>query len=388
MEVPASKQETNCSDSDFGYILMTSDEEEIGSLQLSNTSSSLFDLADEDGNDDISIEKYVGQLDLLFTNQGLDMAKTEIQNLETELQKQRKKLLEVQNELKTKEDDVAKIKLERDLADTESKLLKQQFERVLETMGGICFDTKDEDTNQHVVVHQFTPETVEGCEVHLDENFHNDIGNRLLDGWDAQEKLQCLLLNDLREMDHQTPCCDPVKPRPKSRPRYLRLIRAPFLVLRSKVVGSCLKRTRIIRLCKVFSIRRKWTKYSKRSKYQVMYDDNETIFSDEATHIERNVVELVDTGDTDGMDKKCLVEKIVEFGESHRKCIQDACECLAGQKNKINSLQRELSRLMSFQMISESSHIFSVESESSALCDDKDSLSEMSDSDSDIFKSL
>jgi len=324
----------NITDEEESFIL-TVDDDVMDSLDGSSISSSSLDLSDH------SIKNRVEKLHLLFTNQDLDMAKSDIGILKSELEHHRRKLNEVQSQLQDKDDDIAKIKLERDLADAERKLLRQQFAHALQNMED-NLDTTAEF--QHVSVHQFTPGFDVG-EEWQDHKVTCDIGNRLLAGWKEQEEVHHHVLKDLRVRDNlhssQNGNTGTKNSKVCSHPRCWGFL-IPSVSFRSKVLGSTKGRGRI----KLFSIRRKWKHPT--LKYQAIHD-NDTVMSEEETSI--NTSPLNSRRDRiENNSETWLIDKILSFGESNRMCMNDVHQHVAMQTRKINGLQREVTRLMSFQM--------------------------------------
>ena len=323
-------------------LILTVDDDGMDSLEGSSISSSSLDFSDH------SIKNHVDKLRLLFTNQDLDLAKSDIGILTSELEHHRRKLDEIRSQLQDKDDAIATMKLERDLADAERKLLRQQFAHSLQNMEDNLDPT---DEFQHVSVHQFTP-CFDVGEESQDHKVDCDVGIRLLACWKEQEKLHRHVLKDLRERGNPQSPQNGNKGTKNSKvfshPRCWGLFIPSVHVLsfRSKVRGSAKGRGRLIKL---FPIRRKWKHPT--LKYQAIHDhddDNDTVMSEEETF------PVNSSRGNDGIEKNnsetWLIDKILSLGEDNRRCINAVHQHVAMQSRNINGLQREITQLMAFQM--------------------------------------
>ena len=305
-----------------------------------------FDLA----NDDSSIQKQVEKLHKLFTDQDLHMANMDIDGLQADLKKQCKKIGHIQQTLKEKEEVIAKIQLERDLADAERKMLRQQFSHFLHAFPGkkLEGESKDngDDGGQHVVVSQFVPGTYpcnEWKELKIDGKIiDGDIAKRLLDGWKSQENLHRVILKGLGPnrvevclpKDEEGQYQSKTHLKKKDRPYW-----KPILFLLQKMKGKDRSRCRVIKCLSIKKILAK-----DKMKYQAIHDDNDTIFSEDEEIA--NGMELVLTenaGKIHGCDDACadlkLIDEIVSFEQKNRKCIHDAHLYIRTLEKKIDCLK-------------------------------------------------
>jgi hypothetical protein len=362
------------------------------SLSLSSESQDTCSRSLDFSDDDSSIQKHVEKLHELFTNQDLHMANIDIDALQTELKRQRVRVQDFQHMLKEKEDSISKFKLERDLADAERKLLRQQFVHLLdveEGKGG-CIDVgagEDEGRFQHVVVHQFHPgyPCNEWKDWTGDCNSNDDgIAKRLLDGWKSQEDLHRIILKSLSASG--APPFIPEQDLHQSKPscKHLALWK-PVIIILEKMRLGCVKGKRSqSRVIKFFSIKRRLRSVKHKMKYQAMHDDNDTIFSDDEAIegiqiILKNVAQYdagIDTTDTNLK----LIDEIVSFDEKNRKCANDAHQHMCHQAKRIRSLEREVQRL-------ESLYLGAYSSTRTEASDDTDQFS-LDCQESDLFSGI
>jgi hypothetical protein len=154
-----------------------------------------------------SMSEQFDHLDQLFTNQELEIAKMDVMNLNMELKKKNDTIREMQKRLDVEKNIVSKLELERDLADAESKLVRNQIKDILQCYSSMSSSSKDEPTTnnndplQYVVAHQFVPsfpthqtqysnyECWKKDDDELTMDHHLDLEAKLLKGWQHQEKL-------------------------------------------------------------------------------------------------------------------------------------------------------------------------------------------------------
>lgn len=318
-------------------IDITIDNNWYGKLEEASSFSTVsHDLEETDFSDDeSSIKRQVADIHLLFTNQDLDMAKSDIESLKEELERNQDKLQVAQSQLREKDDDVAKIKLERDLASAEKNLLKQQFTRVVGRLAEE--EEKHNDEFQHIAFHQFTPcfnlsEEWHGQKVRSDDG----ISNRLLSCWEGQENLNVQIL---KELGGKTDASRLTVGDRHRRPKFWNFL---TLIFRSKVrEGAPKKKSRVL---KCFSIGKKWKNPS--LKYYAVHD-NVTITDDE-----ESLLEWTDSVCNENGEKAetWLIDEILALRESSQKCIYDANQYMSIQAGKISTLQNELNHFMDMQM--------------------------------------
>lgn len=156
-----------------------------------------------------SMSEQFDHLDQLFTNQELEIAKMDVMNLNMELKKKNDTIREIQKRLDVEKNIVSKLELERDLANAESKLVRNQIKDILQCYSSMRSskdepNTKNNDPLQYVVAHQFVPSfpthqtqysnyewKKDDDELTMDH--HLDLEAKLLEGWQYQEKLVYLI---------------------------------------------------------------------------------------------------------------------------------------------------------------------------------------------------
>ena len=342
----------------------------LSSASQDTTCSRSLDFSD----DDTSIQKHVEKLHELFTSQDLHMANIDIDVLQTELKRQRVRVQDFQHMLKEKDHSISNFKLERDLADAERKLLRQQFVHLLDVVEGKgeCIDVgagADEGRLEHVVVHQFHPgyPCNEWKDWTVDCNRNDDgIAKRLLDGRKSQEDLHRIILKSL-SASGAPPFIPEQDLQQQSNPscKHLALWK-PVIIILEKMRLGCVKGKRSqSRVMKFFSIKRRLRSVKHKMKYQAMHDDNDTIFSDdeaiEGIEIILKNAARYDAGiDTTDANLK-LIDEIVSFDEKNRTCANDAHQHMCHQATRIRSLEREVQRLESLCLLGAHSSTHSTE---------------------------
>ncbi len=87
--------------------------------------------------ENISIKEQVQSIEALMVEHELEETKTKVIQIEKQLDQQQRLLLTTQSLLKEKEEMISKLKLERDLADAERRMTKQQVSMLLDVKGAL-----------------------------------------------------------------------------------------------------------------------------------------------------------------------------------------------------------------------------------------------------------
>ena len=307
-----------------------------------------------------SIQKQVETINLMFSNQDLDMAKCDIESLSEELKRAKVQISEVQSQLKEKDADIARVMLERDLANAETNITKQQYNRCKDAL--LLEEKKDSDDPcadfQHVTIHQFTP-GINRCEDWCvrSELPNDDISRRLMDGKNSQDEVKRLVVNWLRE--RQEPDDQPGKNRNGK-------FRSILTCIFRQDNGS----KRKWRVFNILSIRKRWKESKSISKLKyVAVHDSETVIGDEDSIIECTDPICNSDAHVGEGNESWLFDEILANAESNLKCIDEANQHINLQARKINSLQREINNLITSQMIAVST----------SFSEDEQSLQDSSD---------
>ncbi len=290
-------------------------------------------------NGGISIQEHVDNLHVLFSNQDLDMAKSDIQTLKKELKTYQETLEKVQHQLKERNEIIASIKLERDLAAAEKNLIRHYYNRAEGRLAkDKCANECSDDAKQIRAFHQFIPytnnagEDWQGGEAFLESD--DDVSRRLLSCWNTQDQLNAKIVKNLQGKEDFSR---------QNRPRLLNFITLLFR-LKFREVNADMKTIR--KALKVLSLRKKWKRKDPNLKYHAM-QDNKTIVEDD-----ESIVEWTDysSGKYDENGEKGLINEVLACREVSQKCIADANTYMLMQARKIKSLEKELDLLMDVNM--------------------------------------
>lgn len=268
-----------------------------------------------------SIKEQVESLEALFASQDLDMAISDIETLQGELKRNQDDLRATREHLLEREDDLARLKLERDLATAEKNLLKQQLSLISED----C----------HVSFQQFVPYS-DPCGDIIKQKFEfdEDLSDRLLGCLKDQEKLHERILKTLHgEIEGSSLHRTRERIRRRTIPKFLTLI------FRSKAKGggSTKKKRWTVKL--FFGRKNK----NPGMKYYAIHD-NGSITDDEESvlHVTSPICYKRKSKD----EENSLFDEMLKFRQNNENCIQDASEIISLQAKKISSLQNELDKYM------------------------------------------
>lgn len=87
--------------------------------------------------ENVSITEQVQSIEVLMAKHELEEAKAKVKQIEKQLDQHQSQLLTTQSLLKEKEEMISKLKLERDLADAERRMTKQQVSMLLDVKGAL-----------------------------------------------------------------------------------------------------------------------------------------------------------------------------------------------------------------------------------------------------------
>jgi hypothetical protein len=306
-----------------------------------------------------SISEQIDHLDRLFSSQELEIAQMDIQSLKTELKLKTEKIKEMQTKLDIETNLVSKLELERDLADAESKLIREQIADILQSHSSQQSRKEvSEDPFRYVLAHQFVPfpSYSSSCSSSPDD-YQDDICTQLLEGWQHQEKLHNLVLKKLKlgllstgqEEGEDPKHCSMFNP-----PRRRKFWKRVFVVL------FCSQRR--FRKEKLLQPSR-YHKYGRFTNYYRPIQDHETIKrddeNDDMKDDEGNDDDDVTAFTCDDTTTHCdtiaessqnisswLIQELISSDESNRKCIEKVQKLIDMQAAKIQNLEYELRRLL------------------------------------------
>lgn len=397
------------------------------SCTSSDTAVQAQDFLPEDEYSSLSstMSEQVDYLDWLFTNQELDMAKMDVQNLSMELKKKDTKLREMQHRLDMEKNTVSKLELERDLADAESKLVRKQIKDILQSYSmPSSQDEKmmtDYDPFHYVVAHQFVPfpihprhgDSSSKFKKQQDEDEHeimmthpSALEAKLLEGWQHQEQLIHLVSEYFNEQ-HGSVSTEQQQELNDERTRCS-LKGFPCLSFKKIWAGtfvpsflSCSPRRRrlFISFHVISKKKKKKTKKQEKKRFRLLNqpeckhqyqaiteDDDGTIQhfkkdndydDDERTTLSNDDTATVTTTDNHHHftsprrlqnTTSSLIRELVSRNESNRQCMEEVRSVLKMQATRIHNLEHELCHRFFYSPPPTSSCSCSDSSSSSSSC--------------------
>lgn len=299
---------------------------------------------------------HVDHLDRLFIHQELEMAKLDIELLKKELEKKNDKLRQLENRLEVEKNAVAKLVLERDLADAESMVIKQQITEILRTQSCDIQDEMSVDSyNHYVVAHQFVPYLDPTC-TDLEQQQEDEFAAQsscatklLLEGWQHQERLHSILFKIMRENaklsvpDSSSSVMNQCHSR--QNPYQYRKILACFSIF---FCPKNRRRNRSTMQQKSWRLlfRKGNLSHFKQKKYQAVHDDYATVNSND----EDEDTTMLDVASCDATNDSFvshehnmslwLMQELLSVDESNRKCVEDVQALINHQTKQIQEMQR------------------------------------------------
>lgn len=326
------------------------------------------------------------------------MAKMDVHNLKMELKRKNDKIREIENNLDTEKNMVSKLQLERDLADAESTLVRKQIKDILKCYSVPTKNVKkitedEEDPLQYVVAHQFVPfpnqqqyypnsdlnkEEPHGDVFMMDQ--HSNLGERLLDGWQNQEKLVYLMSKYLAEQCPVSIATDEQEVLQERKQSYwtgflfplllcpIRRRKFGFQIVKKKAMtkkqkSKLLRGLRLLNQpkyhgCQYQAIIAEDYEISTTQKYDQDDDDERTAYSNDdntttatndvlATRT-RRIQNCTSTNSMSPAASCCLIQELVSSHETNRKCMEDARALINMQATRIQKLEHELCHFIYF----------------------------------------
>ncbi len=265
---------------------------------------------------DVSIKKQVANIEALIAGHELEDAVSKLEQAERDMEMQQSKMEEFEADLKVKEETVSKLKLERDLADAERRMIKQQLAVLVDVKGSLDLGNAA----------QFFPNGHEDSDVVCP----NVLESNLFTCLQNQEDLHRIVLQRLHQekSTHRkvSSVLDPKTCTSKSKCWYSLLHRSRKNL--SKAKNNLLK----------FSLKKRWKR--KKKWYQSIQDC-----------YQEEILTMENSNDDDS--DSWLINEIKSFDVRSREYFCNVQHLMRAQGNRISLLQREVERLMSMQIACE-----------------------------------
>ena len=309
-------------------VLVSKLEHEYDNLSLSSTGSSQ--------QDDISIKKQVANIEALIARHDFEDLQVRLEQAKKMQEMQELQLEECEAVMKEKNDIISKLKLERDLAEAEKRMMKQQLSVIVDVKGNI-------DSSLNAA--QFYPID---CQANAILTAHA-LESELLNGLNDQERLHQNILKQLNRQyltssnDIETKAL--LNPHSK-----LPCPLTPNCWYHLKSQSKSGVRPRLFMACRFLFLRRR-SKNEYKSYHAIKDCYQEDIASYEDKHFKNN--------------DQCLMEEIRTFDVKNREKLSRVQSFVDSQSNQINLLQHEVDKLIKMQMACDDSTFTSTDEESS-----------------------
>ena len=306
-----------------------SDEEvEILDSKIEEHSDSL-SCSSSGNQDEVSIQKQVGNIEALIAQHELDETKAKLDEAEKTLESQKSQLKEIDQSLKEKEEMVSKLKLERDLAEAERRMTKHQVSVLLDVKGNL-----DMDTNPA----QFVP--FDNCAD--DHVCLRTIERDLLNDLQKQHDLHEAILKHFEDKKDQH------LPPKISRSNVARKLNCWFYFINSRR-----KMSKVHIGCAKMSFKKMWKKDN--NAYHPIQD----YYQEESASLGGITI------NRDSDKSIQVIDEIQSYEVKSRDNIQQIQRIVRSQNNRILLLQREVEKLMSMQLVCDDSTFSSTDGEDS-----------------------
>ena len=309
-------------------LLASKLEREYDNLSLSSVGSSQ--------QDDISIKKQVANIEALIARHDFEDLQATLEQAKKMLEIQELQLKETEENMKEKDDIISKLKLERDLAEAEKRMMKQQLSVIVDVKGNI---------NSSLNAAQFYPID---CQANAILCAHA-MESELLDGLNDQERLHQSILKQLNRQ-YLTSSND-IETKALLNPHSklpCPLTPNCWYQLRSQSKSGV--RRRLSMACRFLLLRRK-SKNVCKSYHAIKDCFQEEIASCEDKHFKNN--------------SQYLMEEIRTFDVKSREMLSRIQSFVNSQSNQINLLQHEVDKLIKMQIACDDSTFSSTDEESS-----------------------
>jgi hypothetical protein len=267
------------------------------------------------------LEDAFQNLHLTFTSQELDLAHIEIERYKQKVRSYQRHIAMIEKELKKKNSDLSKVRMDCSLANAEKDVLKKEVVSLRESKGSI-----------QDCVYQFSPG--QGDDPNLIQTRYTPVNNvGILKPWNNHDILYHRIEREMQKLSQlleMTPKKFSLHVSSKGINLFKRCIL--FCVSRKKVNGAY--------------VRTKWPWKQTGIKYERILDDCDsiTVFSDEP-HLFKNIESTQNYASLSN-----LMKEFHNFDKNQRRYIKSLEDCVGIQNGTIIGLQNEITRLVSLHI--------------------------------------
>lgn len=317
-------------------------EQEYDSLSFSSSDQS----SDQD---DISIQKQVANIEVLIAQTDLEDAHTRLDQAKKVLQIQQIQLKESESSLHEKDDMISRLKLERDLAEAEKRMIKHQLSIIVDVKGKV---------NTSLDAAQFYPIDRADSAILNAQDMEAELFNDVC----VQEKLHRSIIKQLDKRflnnTYDLGMAKRLLQRPRSKLSLLSKPNCFYRLVPARKFDSSHDTTTPSKFmaCRLFFTRRNKSKNNYKSYQAIQNCHQEESISLEDINNNNN--------NRDGIN---LMEEIHNFDTMHREKMRRIQRFVKAQSNQINLLQHEVDKLIEMNIVCDDSTFTSTDEEDSTM---------------------
>ena len=291
--------------------------------------------------DDLSIEEQIQNFEAFLVSHELEDTRAKLHEVERDLELHRSRLLQAEIDLKEKEELISKLKLERDLAEAEKIMTKQQVSMLL--------DVKENLITGGNNAAQFYPIDRNIDDIASSSALESDLLNNLQNQLDLH-KIILKQLETQRKSLVSSVKLSKLSCEPKSQfwKYYFRHVR------------------KLLRKCRL-NLRRAGRKKVWSHNKELYYEIQDCCSQEDNIESQSTMLDVQAMRDD---DKAWLIDEIQSFDEKNQESIERIQRFLRSQSNRIHLLQHEMQKLIAMQIAFEDDDLSSTDDSSahSDLC--------------------